>query len=101
MVWREPTDRVSDFCMCLTCITGVTANPKHTVQYSSLPSAMRPVAHSMELPVRKHPTNMSLSESMSNDEDDSQANSNMDCDTIFTGNNYSNELHRMTQGGLE
>src|SRR5215510_11728355 len=49
MVWREPTDHVSDCCFCLTSLTGVTAKSKHTVQYPNLPSAMRPVAHSAGL----------------------------------------------------
>jgi len=43
MVWREPTDHVSDCYFCLTSITGVTAKSKHTVRYPDLPSAMRPV----------------------------------------------------------
>ena len=38
MVWREPTDHVSDCYFCLTSITGVTAKSKHTVQYPNLPS---------------------------------------------------------------
>jgi hypothetical protein len=46
MIWREPTDHVSDRYFCLTSITDVTAKPKHTVQYPNLPSAMRPLPHS-------------------------------------------------------
>jgi hypothetical protein len=62
MVWTQPTDHVSDCCFCLISITGVIANSKHTVQYPNLPSAMRPVLHSVELPVPKPPTNMTLSD---------------------------------------
>ena len=83
MVWREPTDHVSDSYFCLTSVTGVTAKSKHTVQYSNLPSAMRPVPHSAELPVPKPPTNMTLSYSESSDEDVRQANNNMNCDPNF------------------
>ena len=63
MVWREPTDHISDCYFCLTSISGVTAKSKHTVQYPNLPSAMRPVPHSAELSVPKPPTNMTLSDS--------------------------------------
>ena len=62
MVWREPTDHVSDCYFCLTNISCVTAKSKHTVQYSNLWTAMRPVPHSEELPVPKPPTNMILSD---------------------------------------
>jgi hypothetical protein len=41
---------------------------------------MRPVPHSAELPVPKPPTNMTLGDSESGDEDVSQANNNMYCD---------------------
>jgi len=61
---------------------------------------MRPVPHSAELPVPKTPTNMTLSDSESSDEDDGQANSNMDCDPIFAGGCSSNETHLLTQGDL-
>ena len=69
MVLREPMDNVSDCYFCLTSITGVTAKLKHTIQYPNLPSVMRPVPHSAELPVSKPPTNMMLSDSESRDED--------------------------------
>ena len=97
MVWREPKDHVSDCYFCLTSITGVTANCKHSVQYPNLPSAMRPVPHSVELPMPKSPINMTLSDSESNDKDVGQANNNMDCDPTFTGASSSNEPHLLTQ----
>jgi len=100
MVWREPTDHVSYCYFCLTSITGVTAKSKHTVQYPNLPSAMRSVPHSAELPVPKPPTNMMLSDSEPSDEDVGQANNNMDCDPTFVGASSSNEPHLLTQRDL-
>jgi len=61
---------------------------------------MRPVPHSVELPVPKPPTNMTLGDSEWNDEDVGQANNNMDCDPTSTGANSSNEPHLLTQGDL-
>ena len=49
---------------CLTSITSVTAQSKHTGQYPNLPSVMRPVPHIAELPVSKTPTNMTVSQVM-------------------------------------
>ena len=83
MVWRQFTDHVSDCYFCLTNITCVTTKSKHTVQYPNLPSALRAVPHSEELPVPKPPTNMTLSDSESSEEDISQTNNNMDCDPTF------------------
>ena len=97
---REPTDHVSDCYFCLTSITGVTAKSKHNVQYPNLPSAMRPVPHSAELPVPKPPTNMALSDSESSDEDVGQANNNGDCDPTFSGACSSNEPHLLTRWDL-
>ena len=48
----------------------------------------------------KPPTNMTLSDSESNDEVVGQANKNMDCDPTFTGASTSNEPHLLTQGDL-
>jgi hypothetical protein len=61
---------------------------------------MRPVPHSVELPVPKPPTNMTLSDSELSDEDAGQANNNMDCDLTFVGACSSNEPHLLTQGDL-
>jgi hypothetical protein len=73
-------DRNQGPCFRLTSITGVTAKSKHTVQHPNLPSAIRPVPHSAKLPVPEPPTDMTLSDSESSDEDVGQANNNMDCD---------------------
>ena len=97
MVWREPTDHVSDCYFCLTSISGVTVKSKHTLQYPHLPYAMRPVPHSAELPVPKCPINMTLSDSESNDEDVGQDNnwSNF-CTSLFF-----QLTTPLTQGGPE
>ena len=100
MVWRETTGHVSEFYFCLTSVTGVTAKSKHTVQYPNLPSAIRPVPQGAELPVPKPPTNVTLNESESSDEDVGQANNNMDCDPTFAGACSSNEPHLLAQWDL-
>jgi len=61
---------------------------------------MRPALHSAELPVPKPPTNMTLIDRESSDEDVGQANNNMNCDPTFAGACSSNELHLLTQGDL-
>jgi len=100
VVWREPTDHVSDCYFCLNSIIGVTAKSKHTVQYPNLPSAMRPVPQSAELPVPKPQKKMTLNDRDSSDEDVGQASNNMDCDPAFAGACSSNETHVLTQGDL-
>jgi len=97
MVWTQPTDHVSDCYFCLTSSTVVTGKSKHTVQYPNLPPAMRPVPHIVELPV---PTNMTLSDSESSDEDVGQVNNNMDFDPTLAGASSSNEQHLVTQVDL-
>jgi len=63
---------------------------------------MRPVPHSAELPVPKPPTNVTLSDSESSDEDvgQSTSNNNLDCDPTLAGACSSNEPHLLTQGNL-
>jgi hypothetical protein len=93
-------DHVSDCYFCLTNITDISAKSKHTVQYPNLPFVMRPVPYSAELLVTKPPTNMTLSDSESSDEDVGQANKNIYCDLTFAGVCSSNEPRLLTQGDL-
>jgi hypothetical protein len=95
------TDHVSDCYFYLTSNTGVTEKSKHTFQYPNLPSTLRPVPHSAELPVPKPPIITTLSGCESSDEDVGQANKNMECVATNAGVCSSNEPHLLTQGDLK
>jgi len=56
MVWRQPTDHVSDCYFWVTSITGVTTKSKHIVQYPILQTAIQPLPLSAELHVPTPPT---------------------------------------------
>jgi hypothetical protein len=43
----------TDCYFCLTKTSGIFFKSKHSIQYPSLPSAVRPVLHSQDLPVTK------------------------------------------------
>ena len=60
MVWREPQDHSSDCYFCIMQIKGISSNSKHTVKYTNMPSAMRPVPHSEDLPIPYPPTHLIL-----------------------------------------
>ena len=60
MVWREPQDHSSDCYFCITQIKGISSKSKHTIKYPNLPSAMRPVPHSEDLPIPHLPTHLTL-----------------------------------------
>ena len=66
-IWREPKDHLTDCYFCMTKISGITAKIRHTVKYPKIPSVIRPVAHSTELPIPTAPLSWSL------DDDDEEA----------------------------
>ena len=51
----------------MTKISGITAQIRHTVKYPKIPSVIRPVAHSTELPIPTAPRSWSL------DDDEAEA----------------------------
>ena len=51
MVWREGKDHVTDCYYCMTNLQGINRKNKHCVQYTDIPSAIRPVPHGPNLPV--------------------------------------------------
>ena len=51
MVWREPSNHLDDCYFCLVNVKGFNKKNKQYLQYPSIPSAIRPVAHSEEIPV--------------------------------------------------
>ena len=51
MVWRKQKDHATDCYFCLTNTQGYNHKARKKIVYPSLPSAIRPVEHSDELPV--------------------------------------------------
>ena len=53
MIWRESTDHVNDCYFCLTpsIKKGFNRKKKSVIEYPNIPSAIRPVPHSDELPI--------------------------------------------------
>ena len=51
MVWREPQNHVNDFYFRLVNTKGHNAMTKHSIQYPSIPTALRAVPHSDEIPI--------------------------------------------------
>ena len=81
MVWSEPKDHLSDCYFCLTSITVITSKSEHTVKYSDMAPAMRPISHSEEFPVPKPLENLTFSVDNSDSDDHGQQEwDNVDCD---------------------
>jgi hypothetical protein len=102
MVRRESKDHTSDCYFCLANITGIASKSKHTVKYPDLPSAIRPVPHSEELPLPKPPEKLTFSDD-SSDYDEvhgQQEGDNVDCDPTFEASWSSPEPRLLTQGDL-
>ncbi|CAI9616281.1 unnamed protein product [Staurois parvus] len=57
MIWREPTDHLSNcyFCMVPPIVKGLNKKKKLSVHYPNIPSAIRPVPHGEGLPIPKAP----------------------------------------------
>ena len=53
MVWREGKDNVTDCYFWITNLQAINRKNKHCVQYPDVPSAIRPVPHGPDLPVRE------------------------------------------------
>ena len=51
MVWREPTNHVTDYYFCAVDVAGINRNNRDSRKYPDLQSARRPVAHYDEIPV--------------------------------------------------
>ncbi|GFW64927.1 uncharacterized protein TNCV_391931 [Trichonephila clavipes] len=99
MIWREPKDNSSDCYFCLTNIKGITSKSKHTVVCPDLKSAMRPVPHSEELPIPKHPEHVTLDEE-SSDSDRSKEEEETVCGDTTLEPSCSSEPHLLTQEAL-
>ena len=95
MVWREPQDHSLDCHFCITQIKGISSKSKHTVKYPNLPSAMRPVPHSEDLPIPHPPTHLTLE-----DEPEHEAATEVPNNATFETSTSSCEPHLLTHGEL-
>ena len=50
MVWREQVNHVDDCYFCMTDVVGFSSKSKGNIKYPNLPSAIRPIPHSADLP---------------------------------------------------
>ena len=51
MIWREPTNHVTDCYFCTVNTAGVGKKNRHKIVYPNIPSAIQPAPHSKEVPV--------------------------------------------------
>jgi len=72
MIWREQRDHSTDCYFCLTDTKGLNAKKRYAVKYPNLLSAIRPVAHSVELP------KLDSSELVGNEDGSSESNNESD-----------------------
>ena len=66
---HEPQNHLNDFYFCAVKTTGLTSKTRSSVEYPSLPSAIRPVPHSVKLSISTfYGFQLSESESISSSE---------------------------------
>ena len=94
MIWREQHDHVTDCYFCAFSIKGISDKNRKQIVYPSLLSAIRPVVHSLELPVPVPPTTISSPDTNSNE------SSSDDVDTSYEPSDASSAPHIITTGEL-
>lgn len=70
MVWREPTNHVSDCYFCMTNIAGFSNKNKSKIVYPDCKSAIKPVPHDMEMPIPVPPSTSEITENDSSPEEE-------------------------------
>jgi len=80
-------------------IKGISSKSKHTVKYPNLPSVMRPVPHSVDLPVPYPPTHLTLEDESEHEAATEVPNEEQD-DATFETSTSSCEPYLLTQGEL-
>ena len=76
MVWRESTNHATDCYFCLTNVKGMNKKNKHKIQYPDVPSAIRPVPHSDNLPIPIAPLQLA-------DLPDTESDRDSDSDDVY------------------
>jgi hypothetical protein len=97
-VWREQKDHLADCYFCLTKISGISLKSKHSIQYPSLPSAVRPMLYSQDLPVPKPPEKWTTDD---DNNDDEPVPMEQDISDPDFQPSTSNEPHLISQGEFD
>ncbi|KAI6653956.1 hypothetical protein LOD99_3132 [Oopsacas minuta] len=74
MIWREQRDHTTDCYFCMTSIKGFNGKNEKSITYPNHPSAIRPIAHSDDIPVPTPPVSLPNSDSTSSDGDSNEDN---------------------------
>ena len=61
IVWREVKNHIVNCYLCMINLKRINHKNKHYVQYSDVPSAIRPIHHGLDLPVHESDGNMEYS----------------------------------------
>ena len=80
MVWREQQNHLDDCYFCAVNISGFSSKTKSVIIYPNLPSAIRPVPHSDEVPVPEFTT----LDSPEDDADQGPSDKNAEEDSDFS-----------------
>ena len=88
MIWREPTDHVTDCCFCLTNIKRFFKKNKSKIVYPSWQSALKPVLHGTYIPIPKAPSSEVFERPESSYESDSSSEAtSSDFELVATSSN--------------
>ena len=98
MIWREQRDHITDCYFCLTKTKGYNQRNRKKILYPNLPSAIRTVLHSYDLPVPIPPPSC-LSELKVESSENSE-NSSCDIDNTFQLTQETTEPHLISQKDL-
>lgn len=104
MVWREPTNHVNDCYFCMTPHvgqgTGISKKKKSVINYPNIPSAIRPVPHSDELPIPEPPERYGCESDNSDTEISQEDMPTTSKDPDFTSSTSHRQPHKITQSEL-
>lgn len=78
MIWREQRNHSDDCYFCSCDVTGYNTKNKKVISYPNLPSALRPVPHSPEIPVPLPPETL---EDLPDSHDSTSGDQEFECDT--------------------
>ena len=105
MIWREPQNHFDDCYFCAINLKGINRKNRKHLKYPSLPSAIRPVPHSEEVPVPEFKSFPNLTDvecvplNVSGDLDQSEDDPDFD-DQDFDDQDLSSQPKQFDQGEL-